>query len=356
MPRLPVVSQVNRCRNFATSTTLQDVVVRVASMQAPLGTTVTTTITGNSGDVLFFDTLPSSRKVRKGTRYQILDPDVGGVWRWDAGTGEWTVPAGADSHRLGVTTALNFHVNPTENLPTYVRRYGRFMVGDAIPSETFDELYRALNALRWVKWPASWAASAVDGVDENNTCGGGGTDSGTMDGDCVDHPESGAKAFAEGHYTCAVGGATAPYAFSISSFTQFGFGVCPTDGCHEYEIDRAYAYLQVDNIVNRQACAVDYYAFALGPGGTEVTAGCVGGTRVVFNANGDAVSYKSWSLFDSASAAVRTTDRKRLGGTGIPAGSYEDGVTCGHRVEGYSVNDQCAILRWDVTGGFVFIA
>jgi hypothetical protein len=297
--------------------------------------------------------------VAAGWRYQIVEPETGGVWKWDAGSSSWTVPSGADTSRIGVTvTPQNFHASARENLPTYVKRYGRYMIGDAVCSEVFTELYKFINVLLWTKVRIDWVADAVDGTPENNGATSSGSDSGCggTGAGCppTDTCET-AKAQAAALWAPAPGGdGVAPFATSSSNFTQFVDPCYPDDGCHEYGVSRMSSYGKADGLCTRQACAVDFYDFASGPAGLDVTAGCVGGNRRVFNSFGDAVAYQAWKKFGSVGAAVRSSARVKLGSSSMPDGSYEDGVTCFGRAEGYQVMDGCAIVKWNVPGGFQF--
>jgi hypothetical protein len=329
-----------------------------------------TTVTGNCGDRIFFTPVNDSNGVPivvgKGWSYDVIVPQTGTVYK--RVSGQWVEAKSiADAARTGVTTPAMFHSDSTENLPTYVKRYGLYMVGDAITVPLYNELYACFNVLRWFKGGGAWSGEAVDGTPENNCGATSGNDCGTLDPTtCADTGISscgggpGAKAGAEAGWgaslTSCAGGQ--PYANTTGTFSAFGSMPCPADGCHSYSINRLYSYLQVDGICTRMACAVEYFNYGAPPVGSAVTAGCSTGTEVVFNANGDIVSNGLWRSFGSDGAAVRSTSRKKLGTAALPAGQYPSGTgspVCHTHQEGYSVIDQATIVKFDVAGGFTYI-
>lgn len=115
-------------------------------------TTATTTILGNDDDTLFFTAIAFA--VDQYTRYKILEPKIGGVFKWTGSA--WEQSSGEDTSRLGVPVPFDFHRDPTENLPTYVKRYGKLLPGDVIGSEFFNELFATINALRWTRLTPQW--------------------------------------------------------------------------------------------------------------------------------------------------------------------------------------------------------
>lgn len=50
--------------------------------------------------------------------------------------------------------------------PTVVRRYGRYMKGDYVPAELFDEIRLAINLMRHIARPLSWTAFFEPWIDK----------------------------------------------------------------------------------------------------------------------------------------------------------------------------------------------
>jgi hypothetical protein len=115
-------------------------------------TTATATVTGNDDDTLFFSA--TAFAVDAHTRYRIVEPKFGGVFTWTGSA--WEQAAGPDAARRGAPTPADFHLDPRENHPTYVRRYGKLIVGDAVSAELLNELHAAIDAMRWTRLTPSW--------------------------------------------------------------------------------------------------------------------------------------------------------------------------------------------------------
>jgi hypothetical protein len=129
----------------------------------------TTTITHSDDITLFFgqvynasDGSPATVTIGPGWSYLIDDRRFGGVWKWNAANGIWTIPSGMDSVRLGVPTAEPFQADQTMNLPTIVKDYGNIMVDDIMCVEVFTEMQAAINALIATKADGVWVAGHTE--------------------------------------------------------------------------------------------------------------------------------------------------------------------------------------------------
>jgi hypothetical protein len=149
------------------------------------GHLVRTFATYSDDNTLYFNPpLPSG--VSRGDAYSIIYPHAGNTYQYTTTTpsglntliapsgsnttmqtcfkalpsGYWVHPRGADSVRMGVAVQNNWHTNPNENLPTIVKRYGRFSRYDCTEiAEFYDQIYRGVNALVWTKGAAACRSS-----------------------------------------------------------------------------------------------------------------------------------------------------------------------------------------------------
>lgn len=303
------------------------------------GTTKTAAITGNS-DTQIFATFTIQPLI--GATYRIVDPAVGGVWKWDGS--KWIVPTGADAVRSGVTVPKNWHSNQFENQEHCQKRYGRYMNDDLIGTHLFTELKAVYDVLKWTTATVTWASRAVDTVAENNSeIESAIAISGTNITDW--------EANAQGR-CLALWGTGAVEAGVVGPYARARGTDDSSQGCVNYSINRAYAYGQVLNICDRMSSTIEWYDYADNPDSAP-TASCPAG--VVFSAQGDAVAYQAWTLFSTDGPALHTTIRKKLGSLNIPTGSFCGVASSASVVTGYNVTNQIAIIKWDVSGGMKYI-
>jgi hypothetical protein len=322
---------------------------RKLKLVSPDGTSYTVTVTGNSNDVLFFTGLPGGVVVDVGWSYQIQEPRVGVPYERVSGT--WTPKiSGTDTNRIGVASGViphDFMSDPGANLPQFTKRFGRFHPQDAPSVEVYDELYRFINILKKTRTSVSW-----DVGPGNNSDVSGGTSSGPYDSSCAVVGQD-AKQIAEG----AWGGAGldpsggAPFAYTNSQFTAFTgpphpCGSSPVDGCSVYTIKREKGIAGV-SVCDRFPGSAAFFNYADTVDGTAH--GCPPDGAVVFNANGDPVSFHQWAVFGSGALSGGKATAP-MGGLGLPAGAFEAGTGgCNDHWEGYIVTDQLALITWTFT-------
>lgn len=327
------------------------IIANVATLQRN-----TVTITGNCEDWLFF--ADPGFKIVKGARFMIIDPPVGTIWKWDGA--KWIKPTGTDVHRLGVGTARNFRNNQLENLPYYLKRYGRFTYGDAVGSETFNEIYKVCNILTAVKKDASWVAPLDPLTLIFEAEGTSGKVPFIDPATCVRsdvNAYDAAKALwgtNPQNTGASICNGSAPFACSNVHFTKFT-GPAPhpcafDDGCSNAALQRQLGFLEVTGMCVREAYSVAFYAKAL-----NCNCGLTDSINV-FDSNGDPVLYNAWKSFGGAGPAIQERARAQLGSLGLPNGSFPDGVSVFDANRGYAVVDQCVIVKGNVSGGFTYYA
>lgn len=344
--------------------------------------THTAVVTGNGQDTIFFSPAATSA-IGADWAYQIDDPQTGTVWKWDGSA--WVKPTGADSARLGVLTPADFHPDQRENLPSYVKRYGRFMVGDAVTYHLFRELWKFSNVLLHVRWTTVWTYRASSGGAsvENlvgDSLGGplGVADSpikhdGSFSGPCDNFFQNWDDVVAdfEWYWTNTKqtfesdGGA--PFTYVVGG----GNG----QGCYTYMANRRFAWQKTANpIVTRQAHDTDFYARAeIDADAHDASSSCP--SKYAFDGHGAPLVYRKWALWDTVASSQSAEDYSTasLGslshphaipaypGAGFPlycdplGGDVTETWQAGcNEIFGYAVTDECAVLRWDVTNGFVY--
>jgi hypothetical protein len=344
-------------------------------------------VTHSDDNTLFF--APQSFTVGADWAYQILEHDTGGVWKWD-GT-KWIVPTGNDPR------GAPWHDDGTENLPHKVKRYGRLVKGDYIAIHLFDELYRAINLLRWTRSGLGWSnrydefnAKTAQGVEAPNL-------SHTYcEGFCVYTTEADAVAAANAQHdygwTNVPPGGYVPLAYWFkdttarpwkisgnSGFASFIDGTRDWGALQDWSSSARFGWAKTSGVPQFMNVAIDFFAFAAItpddlPAGTFWTHsdpydGYHGGSMAVFDNNGDDnLRYRRWSRF---AGGVETSTPGEywadtvLGSVALPtqaqylspapfssSGGELSGTTS---VRGYAVTSELTICRWDVNGGMNFV-
>lgn len=311
----------------------------------PDATVIETTILGNDDQTLFFADVGFA--VASGTPYEIVDPPVGTIWQWSGNRWINPVPDGCVER-----------VPP----PTSVRRYGRFWKGDYLTAALFNELYRAINALRRTKHLASWDSRADDAVpEENNDIG--------FDGDSTMGSLGDDKTHASNRYGGADEGfdplseqSGAPYAQGV--LNRFGDRYPGPSGVedisHGAYLRRQYAYPVVTGLpqgcalpTSHMSCSVEWYAYSWIDQADHPPGDPLGsGSNYRFDANGDPVQYHKWTLVASAGAA-NTPDRKgmKVGSLSQPDWPLDPSLDSPpwdrSNYAGYWIADQATIAKWN---------
>lgn len=322
----------------------KDRTVKIVSTNPTTGEleTITATVTGNSADTLFFSPA-MSWPIKKGDRFVIDDPQTGTVWKWNGS--KWIVPSGSDTNRIGVPTGVtpqDFKANQTCNKPTQVKRYGRMMPGDNVDHPLFwNERFAVLNVLRWTRNGADWdAASSAGGTPDNNHKLG---QSAGQKSNFSDERDN-----AKGLYSGATADSVNGPPFALVQATDDG-----DPDCTSYYIERQYAYPKTtDEMCIRESHSVAFYAYAIPqPPGTGTS---------TFNSEGDPVDNGLWSAVGGGDHGPTTSAGpvygSQVGSLSTPADVGDPPNPPDELVEGYQINAQCSIIKWDVAGGFQIIS
>lgn len=348
----------------------------------PDGVTVHEVIITDSDDTtLWF--APQAFTVAADWKYEIVDPVPGRIWKWN-GT-EWVDP--------GATPR-----------PDVVTRYGRMTKGDYITATLFNELFRAIDILRWTGKPVTWTNREDPEVEELNAkvaggpyCCGDTTDCNEFN--CMSCWPGCWNAYRQliecqwnntgGNYPCSEDpcGSIDPYeenALPTAYYSGAGGAGC-MGGVHAI---RRYAYASVTGISNCRPVTVHIYvkgalnALVQTPDAippnctgncTECTETatccevpgcnnwCCNGCSYIFDTNGDGgFLFGAWGEFTSTSVISDTGETKkfRVGNPSLPLPNQSPipgypfsgvAINCndGSSQQGYIIADSKAVLKWD---------
>lgn len=305
----------------------------------------TRTITNNDDEYIFvssaFSFVPSG-----GDTYSISKRRTGTVWDWN-GSG-WIAP----------------NVNRPQNgiAPDIVTSYGKCRKGDYVFTNTFNEIYRCLNVLVWTKTNIGWKSRLDDDVSENNY-----KDALSFVGtDCENYDCDAAKVLG---VDCWNTGMCSSYYFDDVPSPPFAVASLGNycDGVGHAALSRAYGYAEVTVPTKWCNRDIDFFAYATTINGDEYDFACFKNT---FSNYGDDVLYNLYSKFATDSSNTLTV-KKLLGSMTIPAwgtcppvidfmGDGDPVSDCqltsfAISTSSYEVTNQYAIVKWDVTGGFVYV-
>lgn len=316
---------------------------RMLQLTFPDGSVHTTSIDGNDDITLFFGNLGVDIPV--GTAYQIIEYYPGGIWKWNGSSFE--IPTGNDPR-----TGVAWHTNQTENLATCRPEYGKIQKGDFLTILNFQELYSALVALEWVKWPFDW-------ISNMETCQAlPPIASGFADPDGLVHAQDRAETD-WGSFQTNTGGEPFAYVYNDANCDSVTHDV----GCYAYAIGRRYSYGIVNGLIPYQNKDVDYYVYCRIPAaldGTSVTENTTSSCPVIysFNDEGDGVLYEQYHLFDTEGPTnAESVLSAKLGSLTIPSRVGPVPIDCSGAGDpcswwtGYTVIANTAIVRGDVSGG-----
>lgn len=307
----------------------------------------TATIAGNDDDGLYF-TAANAWAIDEKTDFEIIEPPFG-VYQWDGA--KWVKPSGADAARDGASTPADFHPVVNENLPTYVKRYGKFCYRDAVCRRLFDEFASMMAVLRATRASIDWTANGEDNRK-------GSIVAGNLEGYAGTWTDVQDDAAATWGIATPINDPNPPEAWARGKVSL----VPSPDTGKEIETEARYSYAMAH--VPQPHCpianTVDFYAKAQIDGtDTDEGSGCInddlgGGdirhiwTRHHFNANGADVLYrqiKKWgsvgpsTVEDKLSpalgsiAAPATVDEPSPGGCFTP--TTDNGLTDDYREEVY---------------------
>lgn len=325
---------------------------RKLELTAPDGTITIVPILYSDQDTLYF--AAQSFTVTAGWKYRIIEIPYGAVVKRTET--EFVIAAGEDSR------GQPFRRTPQNNMPNIVKRFGQAMKGDYDQFEGAatleDELYRALNALRWTQQTLSWSSRADEDVSENNE-----NDAlNNIVGAAADWAD--AKSQADTNYDfympsgqSEVNG-TAPYAKSQG---EKRFDADPTMPTEIYASEaRLYAYGVVTNIPNIMQSSVDFLNYAV----MNFSVDGASHTDFAFESSGDPVQENKWTQWDTEGPdndlyrkSIKLGSLDKPTWTPDPGDSTDSGPEYRptYSFRGYSVINGVAIIKWDVDGGMIFI-
>jgi len=168
---------------------------RPVKLSWPDGTVEWNRVEANDDIALFLLNTPT-KALEVGVTFEIMNLMPGGVGRMvstepasDAqgnrvdyipmGSLYWVpITGGADTARLGVSSPVDFHKDPRENLPGIVRRFGKLVKGQYIGKTFYAEMRKVLDKLTAFKTTdIGWHSRLDPLVEEKNfkSAGGGST-------------------------------------------------------------------------------------------------------------------------------------------------------------------------------------
>lgn len=320
---------------------------RTLELTFPDGTVHTKTIDGNDDISLYFGNLGFD--IPAGTTYRILESYPGGVWKWNGS--KWIVPTGTDARG-----GQPWRYNQNYNLPTYNTDYGRFMVDDYVTPKLWTELYNAILTLAWVPWPMVWTSAGYTNQSAPPEAAGYAPSFGGL----AAAQAQAESDFASGTYNTSTSGQ--PYCFAFTS-TQCG-GSSPA--CYSYAIGRRFAYGYCTNILTYENSVVDFYAYCLVPtnldghsSASDTNGSCT--PIISYDDNGDGVLYQAFHQFASdstvsggsslSSSPCGTNPLTHPNEVGPAPAPCPDDCSWWN---GYVVTQQVAIVKWNISGGYVY--
>ena len=347
---------------------------RKLKLTSPGGAAYETSIIHSDAARLYF--APIAEAVGPGWSYQIVEMLIGGVYRRTEENG-WELATGSD------TRGASFHDNPTENLPERLVRFGRFMARDYINRELINDIWRAIDKLRWTAHPYAWTSREDPDVPEDNrkysVLGDGFADGGNTDGlgsrrrwqPCGRASRPMPRAISIPNRPARPG---KPRATTLGNTTSYP---STTDGRYSLltvQFDARYAYGRAQNIPRLLASsAIDFYAYASRINGGDDTSTTTTGTEyglpttyitdAVFDDFGAGLPNRLWKKIHTDGSGAATVQTPRIGSidyshwpawTAPPA--FGDGTNWA-KSQGldYAVTNWTAIIRWDVYGGMEFV-
>lgn len=354
----------------------------------------------NSDDTtLYF--LELDKPIINGCSYIINEAQPGTVWMRYRGL--WRVPQGVDprSSRVGDGHAVSFLPDQSRNSPTFVKRYGRMMMGDYITLPMLMEFYTVFNWLQYTIGEFGWVTRHDPVVPETNHRQNfrnpGGADFANAEADfSLDYVYN---LFGPPPDNVPPGNPIEGTYSNLTAWGAFDIGLVPIcafatrsnslnwGNTNNSVVVRVYGYGSAV-IGNGDNCTVnsttDFYALAVAPftdlSPTPINSSVVltgnrcnaqikfyddtGGQSTeqiwLFDANGDTVQCSVYKLFSSTNAnyfdGFGLWDRRsgRLGSNGStaptrPLAITNDGplaVISGDSSRGWEVVDQFQITRW----------
>jgi hypothetical protein len=267
-----------------------------------------------------------------GDAYEIIQIDPGLVVKYDPSSSD---PLKTQSGWTGP------YAKGTK--PTICTAYGKYRKRDYVGLHFWDEAYKGIDALRWIKAGFTWSSRADAAVAELNERIE--TDGQTATGlDTWDHAKTATEArwTNTGTFPSNEDDGAAPFAYTTGGPGESGFHAGAS---------RAYAYGVDSGNITVLNSRCDFFAHAI-KATTPASA--------VFDANGDTVQENKWRRF-FASSITNTASRRTataLGNTALPipdwcdapSGAFDDDEWKGYLVDGATV-----IRRYDVSHGLTYV-
>lgn len=325
------------------------------------GNSETATIAYSDDKTLYF-TSAMSMTVDNTCTYQINEARIGFVY--ERAGGAWA-QAADETKSIPI------------GRPDHLTRYGRVRKGDVITSDLLTELYNAINELVWTKTSFGWTSKGNGVDDEDNEWA---LASPPLDTEIYYLAFGDLQSVVNTQWDDGSGftdNGVAPRAFSYTyggwvedidapgTYIWVYWFLPSLGGSSGTSAGRRYAYAQIDDntLATILAHEVDFYAFA-GINAINTAADATVPDIYTFDANGDDVLYRKYSLWDTIGPSNDSGHiSAALGNTALPqpnwaatptANNYPTGSDA--TFKGYDVLNWAAVVRWDVSGGFTYVA
>ncbi len=212
------------------------------------------------------------------------------------------------------------------------RHAAGYIIGPWLP---FD-LQRMLNMLIWTKKTALWNWSVV--ADGNNVR------QGSVD-NYSPHTWDESKTECDSRYTASSTGSNnvPPEAWTEGKYYS--------DTMWHARVERRLSKLQVTGVPTFCTRTIDFCV--------KATADRLASYPDVWDNCGDDVNEEAWSIFDTITGTSGTVRSDTIGNINDPhLCTWCEPPTAGTiwKSRGYEVEDECVIVRWNVTNGFAYVA
>lgn len=309
------------------------------------------TITHSDADTLFF--ARQSFRVPQGTSFEIFEWQPGVVLKWDGVAQKFVKPTGADPRGASLQPPAQFHDDPRENLPSIVRRFGRYHKGDYPTYRLFNQLYNGINNLVWTRGTGNLYPRQVDDFPDpnGNLRSGGATGPGDADWEQL-------KADCETQYFASPGTEETvilPYTQVTLGWT--GFRGASANAHHAWARTNPVPTVRI-----KHSTAVHVYTGLP----DDIDQDTQAPDTWVFNPLGFNVYFRRWGLISSSPSTFNDTDTVQIGnsdnfpGAGgwprTPAADPDQARAGWAVIQDANGNFMIVIHKWDVAGGMNYVA
>lgn len=341
---------------------------RSITINKPGQTAQTRTVTHHDAEYLWFDSvLPFD--IDSTCTFAIDELSPGHVYQWSASGSKWVAVA-------GTTHAAN------ELLPAVVTAHGRIRKGDYL-GPVYAEIYAAINKLVWTRGGTDWTSRANPAVEEKNygyppepifEVSGDGTLENweTMLGIYESYFDGVSVPVEDDGYppSYRLFGVLRPTASELQAGNSFAYGRATVPNPGPIPLSRAVDFYALSWIrdFNPAAGTTETINESESGGITYIAHGL---TTYEFDAQGTGLLYRQFAKYSTVGPTTAAiVQSSRLGNAGYvepayPPAPFEstfdpDTSTVESYVEqkfaGYHIAQAVTVIRWNVTGGFVYVA